>query len=69
MSQDYNYSITFTDGDFEKTIYAPTLDRAKKEAKDVRNWPLEISDYRKMYVTIQNDDLVGELVLNYEDLQ
>lgn len=62
-----NFTITWTDGQFEKSWNAETFEQAKEIAKDPIYFPIEISDYANMTTIISDGN--SETVYTYEELK
>lgn len=48
-------TITWTDGKFEKSWTANSIEEAQEIAKDSAYWPIEITDYSTMQAIITED--------------
>lgn len=62
-----NFTITWTDGQFEKSWNANTFESAQEIAKDPIYFPIEISDYVNMTTIISDGN--SETVYTYEELK
>lgn len=50
------YNVTFTDGNFEKTVSALDIIQALDIAKNTAYFPIEISDYSEMKIIIEDSN-------------
>ena len=67
MTTSKEFSVTFTDGSFSKVVEATSFEHAKSLASNLEQWPMEISEYRDMYVVIHEDG--NEVAIyNYDEL-
>lgn len=57
-------TITFTDGKFEKQLEAANYEEALLIANDEMNYPIEISDYSKMKIIINDNGF--ENIIKYK---
>lgn len=59
-------NITFTDGKFEKSMEANSLQEAVEVATNSNNFPIEIADYKTMRVVLSDTD--GKAEFSYEEI-
>ena len=62
-----NFTITWTDGQFEKSWNADTFEVAKEIAKLSIYFPIEICDYANMKTIISDGN--SETVYTYDELK